>query len=101
MCPSKRVMPSFVRITLVLDTNHSSSLDVWLQAFVEIRRTPCAIDDRHDQQQKCDDSKRRQTFARGLVILHSSRIARVVHANQLEKEVSHGREIENNRAAHS
>ena len=94
-------MPSFVRVTLVLNTNHSSSLNVRFQPLVEVRRTPCAVDDCHDQQQQCDDSKRRQTLARRLVILHSLRVARVVHAYELEEEISHGREVENNRAAHS
>jgi hypothetical protein len=101
MCSSQRVMPSFVRITLVLVPNHSSSLNVRFQSFVEVCRTPCTVDDCHDQQQKCDDSKSCQTFPRRLVVHHPFRVVRVVHAHQFEKEVSHGRKVEHNRAAHS
>jgi hypothetical protein len=100
MCSSQRVMPSFVWVTLVLISNHSSSLNMWFQPFVEVCRTPCAIDDCHDQQQERDDSKRRQTFPRRFVILHSLRIARVVHAHEFEKKVSHGCKVKDDRAAH-
>ena len=94
-------MPSFVRVTLVLVSNHSPPLDVRFQSFVEVCRTPCAVDDSHDQQQERDDCESRQTFARRFVILHSFRVARIIHAYELEKEVSHGREIENDCATHS
>jgi hypothetical protein len=101
MCSSQRVVPSFVRIALVLVSDYSSSLDVRFQALVEVRRTPCAVDDCHDQQQERNDSKSRQTFPRRFIVLHSFRVARVVHAYELEQEVSHGREVEDDRAAHS
>jgi hypothetical protein len=101
MCSSQRVMPSFVWVTLVLISNHSSSLYVRFQALVEICRTPCAIDDCHDQQQKRDDSKCRQTFPRRFVILNSFWVARVVHAHEFEEKVSHSCEVEDDRAAHS
>jgi hypothetical protein len=101
MCSSQRVMPSFVRITLVLVSNHSTSLNVRFQSFVEVCRTPCTVDYCHDQQQQCDDSKSRQTFPRRLVVLNPFPVVRVVHAHELEKEVSHGRKVKHNRAAHS
>lgn len=50
MCSSQGSMPSFIRVALVLDANNSSSLDVRLQAFVEVGRTPCAIYDGENQQ---------------------------------------------------
>jgi hypothetical protein len=101
MCSSQRVVPSFVRVALVLVSDYSSSLNMRFQALVEVCRTPCAVDDGHDQQQERDDGKSCQTFPRRLVVLHSFRVARVVHAYELEKEVSHGREVEDDRAAHS
>jgi hypothetical protein len=100
MCSSQRVMPSLVRITLVLVSNHSASLDMRFQSFVEVCRTPCTVDDCHNQQQQCDNSKGRQTFPCRLVIHHPCRVVRVVHAYEFEKEVSHGRKVEHDRAAH-
>jgi hypothetical protein len=101
MCSSQRVMPSLIWITLVLISYHSSSLNMRFQSLVEVCRTPCAVDDCHDQQQKCDYSKRRQTFPRRFVILNSFWVARVVHAHEFEKEVSHSCKVEDDRAAHS
>jgi hypothetical protein len=100
MCSSQRVMPSFVRVTLVLISDHSSPLNMRFQSFVKVCRTPCTVDDCHDQQQKCNNSKSRQTLARRLVVHHPFRVVRVVHAHKFEKEVSHGRKVKHDRAAH-
>jgi hypothetical protein len=91
---------SFISIVLVLGSYDSSPLNVRLQPFVEVGRTPHTVDDCHDQQQQCNDGKSRQTLPRGYVVCHPA-LTCIVHAHQLEQKVGHGCKVEEYGGEHS
>ena len=70
-------------------------LDVWLETLVEVARADASSRDSGNQQRNRDDSKHCQRLSRGQVLGDFLHVTPVVHAHELEDEVSHGRQINN------
>jgi hypothetical protein len=75
-------------------------VDVGLEALVEVVCAHACNDDGEDEQKNGEDGKGCQRFARRLVVVLSVEI-RNVHANQLEQEVGHGDEVDDNNGNHA
>lgn len=65
-------------------------MHVLLQTLVEVVHANAGIDDRQNDQKKCDHSEECQRPPGGQVLLICLRL---VHADQLEQEVGHSREV--------
>lgn len=90
-------MAGEVRSSLVVFGIHDFALlNVGFEAFVEVLRANARGDDGGDEQQDGDDSEDGQRFACWQVLGNFLWIAFVVHAHELEDEVGHGGEIDNN-----
>ena len=69
-------------------------LDVWFEAFIEIARANASSGNGGNKQRNRNDSKDCQGFPRRQVLSYFLHVALVIHAHELEDEVGHGREID-------
>lgn len=69
-------------------------LDVRFESFVEVARANASSRDGGDKQRNCNDGKHCQGLSRGQVLVDFFHVAFVVHAHELEDEVGHGREVD-------
>jgi len=69
-------------------------LDVWFEAFIEIARANASSGNGGNKQRNRNDSKDCQGFPRRQVLGYFLHVALVIHAHELEDEVGHGREID-------
>lgn len=71
-----------------------------LEALVEVVCAHTGRNDGEDEQQDGENGKGRERLAGGLVIFLASGVGNV-HADELEQEVAHGDEVDDNNAHHA
>ena len=69
---------------------------MWFEAFIEIARADAGSGDGGNKQRNRDYSKYCQGFPRGQVFVYFLHVAFIVHAHELEDEVGHGCQIDDN-----
>ena len=79
---------------------HNLVVDVWLEALVKVVRAQTGRDNGADEQQNGEDGKGSQRLASRLVVLLAGGVGDI-HSNELEEEVAHGNEVDDDDADHA
>ena len=65
-----------------------------LQSFAKVRHAQDSVDDRDGEHQYGNDRKESETSSCWRVVGDTTWVTNIVHSDELEKEVRHGREVE-------